>query len=74
MSDFEERPKFYQSKGKSEKENLHECHSSGNPKANNQRDSKILVDLLRLIPTYLDRNNLRKKKQLTKRRRKGQGM
>ena len=73
MSDFEERPRFYESKGKAEKIELADGYSmdkSSKPAINNPT-SKMLVDLLRLIPNYSDRNSFRKKKQMIKRRRRG---
>jgi len=73
MSDFEERPRFYQSKGKAEKIEQSDGYSmdkSSKPAINNPT-SKMLVDLLRLIPNYSDRNSFRKKKQMIKRRRRG---
>jgi len=75
MSDFEERPRFYLTKEKSERIELADGNTMDKSDDNiNIRlgNSKMLIDLLRLIPNYLDRNNLRKKKQLIKRRRKGQ--
>ena len=75
MSDFQERPRFYQSKGKSEKAELVDGHSidkSDNDIKNRLGNSRMLVDLLRLIPNYSDKNSFRKKKQLIKKRRIGQ--
>jgi len=73
MSDFEERPRFYQAKGKAEKigQVNHNLDKTNISKENLNR-SRLLIDLLRLIPTYSDKNSLRKKKQLIKGRRKGQ--
>lgn len=74
MSDFEERPRFYQMSGKAERIGLDIAHSidkSSNPVINNHT-SQMLVDFLRLIPNYSNKNNIRKKKQLIKRRRRGQ--
>ena len=71
MSDFEERPKFYQSNGKSEKVKLTDANSidkSDNFRKNRSGNSRMLVDLLRLIPDYSDKNRYRKKKQLIKKR------
>ncbi len=54
MSDFEERPQFYQSKGKAERIELADkglVDKSSNPIINNT-SSRMLVDLLRLIPYY----------------------
>lgn len=75
MSDFEERPRFYYSKGKSERNELSNDYSldkSGNDLRNRLGNSRMLVDLLRLIPNYSDQNSYRRKKHLIKGRRKGQ--
>ncbi|MDD2306206.1 MAG: relaxase/mobilization nuclease domain-containing protein [Prolixibacteraceae bacterium] len=75
MSDFEERPRFYESKEKAEKIGLandYTADKSGNTIRNYQGNSRMLVDLLRLIPNYSDKNSSRKKKQLIKNKRKGQ--
>jgi len=75
MSDFQERPRFYQSKGKGEKiepANDYTMDKSGNTIRNYQGNSRMLVDLLRLIPNYSDKNSFRKKKQLIKKRKIGQ--
>lgn len=74
MSDFEERPRFYQAKEKAEKIGLAYGHT--NDKADNYvrnlpETSRMLVDLLRLIPNYSDKNSFEKKKQLINKRRKG---
>jgi hypothetical protein len=69
MSDFEERPRFYQSKEKVEMIGLDDSHSEDKPVFihGNQRNSRMLVDLLRLIPDYSNKNSFRKKTQLIKR-------
>lgn len=75
MSDFDERPRFYQSKGKAEKivlANGYTIDKSGNTIKNYYGNSRMLVDLLRLIPNYSDKNSFRKKKQMIKRKRNGQ--
>jgi hypothetical protein len=75
MSDFQERPKFYQSKERTEMIELVNGYSldkSDNLIKNYSGNSRMLVDLLRLIPSYTDKNNFGKKKQLIKKRRKGQ--
>ena len=75
MSDFEERPRFYQLKEKAEKIELpngYTMDKSDNSIKNHQGNSKMLVDLLRLIPNYSDKNGFRKKKQMIKKRRIGQ--
>ncbi len=75
MSDFQEKPRFYESKEKAEKIGLangYTMDKSGNTIKNYQGNSRMLVDLLRLIPNYSDKNSFRKKKQLTKKRKIGQ--
>ena len=75
MSDFQERPRFYESKEKAEKIGLangYTTDKSGNTIKNYQGNSRMLVDLLRLIPNYSDKNSFRKKKQIIKKRRIGQ--
>lgn len=75
ISDFEERPRFYEMKEKAEKIGLangYTVDKSGNTIKNYQGNSRMLVDLLRLIPDYSDKNSFRKKKLLIKSRRKGQ--
>lgn len=72
MSDFEERPRFYQSKGRDEKigEVYHNLDKTDIPKENLNR-YRLLIDLLRLIPNYSEKNCFRMKKQLLKSKRKG---
>ena len=75
MSDFEERPRFYPPKWKAERIEFIDGHSSNksdNAIKNHQDNSRMLVDLLRLIPDYSDKNSFRNKKQMIKKRRKGQ--
>jgi hypothetical protein len=74
MSDFLEKPRFYEMKGKAEKVELANDQSvdKSSKSATNNSTSKMLVNLLRLIPHYSDRNSVRKKKQKIKRRRNGQ--
>jgi hypothetical protein len=75
ISDFEARPKFYQIKPETERTELSSDYSkdkSDNSIRNHQGNSRILVDLLRLVSNYSDRNSFRKKNQMIKRRRKGQ--
>ena len=75
MSDFIERPRFYQSKGKAERIGLangYTMDKSGNTIKNYQANSRMLVDLLRLIPNYSGKDSFRKKKHFIKERRKGQ--
>lgn len=71
MSDFEERPMFYQSQGKVERIG----HASGYPMAKSDNDIKnrrinleMLVDILRLTPNYSEKSSNRKKRQLIKRK------
>ena len=73
MSDFEERPRYYQTKGKSKKnglDNNYLLYKESNSTINVNK-CKTLFDFLRLLPDYSERNNFRKKKQIIKRRRKG---
>ena len=75
LSDFQEKPMFYKSKEKVEKIGLandYTADKSDNTIRNYQGNSRMLVDLLRLIPNYSDKNSFRKKKQLIKKRRIGQ--
>ena len=75
MSDFDEKPRFYQSKGKGEKIGVNDVNSldnSGSDIRNRSGNPRVLVDLLRLIPNYSNENNFKKKKQLVKNRRMGQ--
>jgi hypothetical protein len=75
LSDFEERPKFYESKEKAEKIGLangYAMDKSQSDMKNPSGNSRMLVDLLRLIPNYSDKNSYRKKKQMINRKRKGQ--
>jgi len=75
MSDFEERPRFYQTKWKTEKVELPEGQSidkSVHAKQNRKNNSIMLFELLRLLPNYSDRNSFMKKRQLIKEKRKGQ--
>ncbi len=71
MSDFEERPRFYQAKEKSERIS-HSIDKSDNDIRNRIGNSRMLVDLIRLLPEYSDKNSFRKKRQMIKKRRKGQ--
>jgi Relaxase/Mobilisation nuclease domain len=75
LSDFEDRPRFYQSKGKDEKMQLADGHfmdkSDYNIK-NRLGNSRMLVDLIRLILNFSDKNSFKKKTQLIKRKRKEQ--
>jgi hypothetical protein len=74
MSDFEERLRFYQIKGKTEKIELIEGHSVSNSEnimKNYQGNSRLLIDLLRLIPKYSNENNFTNRKKMIRNRRKG---
>lgn len=67
MSDFEERPRFYQSERKTGKIGVTDDHSldkSYNNFKNRNGNSRMLIDLLRLIPNYSNKNSFRKKKKL----------
>ncbi len=75
MSDFEERPRFYQAKGKAEKiepANGYSLDKSDNYIKYQSGNSRVLVDFLRMLPNYSDKNSFRKKRQMIKRKRKGQ--
>ena len=75
MSDFEIRPRFYQAKGKGEKIGQNDNNFKDNSEFAFKfcpEDFRVLFDLLRLIPNYSEKNNFRKKKQLIKKRRRGQ--
>lgn len=73
MSDFEDRPRFYQSMGKSVKSNHPDSYTSDKVihSIENHKNYKILFDMLRLIPNYSNKNNFRNKKQMIKRRKRG---
>jgi hypothetical protein len=73
MSEFEERPRFYLTKGKVEKTGVdsHKLDKSENVLTSNRGNSRMLVDLIRLIPNYSEKINVRRKKQLIKRRDNG---
>jgi hypothetical protein len=75
ISEFEEKPRFYQAPGKAEKVKQSDANSidkSDNFGKNRLENSKMLVDLIRLIPDYSDKNSCRKKKLSLLGRRKGQ--
>jgi len=74
MSDFQEIPRCYQSKGKAKKIELangYTTDKSGNTIKNYQGNSRMLVDLLRLMPNYPDKNNIKKRKKMIRNRRRG---
>jgi hypothetical protein len=74
MSDFQERPKFYQSIEKSEKigpVNGYTMDKSDNDIKNRKRNSRMLFDLLRLIPNYSNENKFRNRKKMIKNRKRG---
>lgn len=73
MSEFGERPRFYQVNGRIKKlglvdQNLDKMTIS----KENKNSSRMLVKLLQLIPNYSDKASFRKKKQILKNKRKGQ--
>jgi hypothetical protein len=79
MSDFEERPRFYQSKGNSMKIGQTDNHITDgqsfektNIPKERQGNYSLLFDLLRLIPNYSNKNNFRSKRQLIKIRKRRQ--
>ena len=75
MSDFLKKPRFYQVKNKSAKIDQLDNQTLNNTVNSKERapiNSRILFDLLRIMPRHQDRNDFRKKKQLIKKRRKGQ--
>jgi hypothetical protein len=74
MSDFEERPRFYQTKAKSERIELVDGRSvskSDNAIENRLENSRVLLDLLRLIPHYSNENNFKNRKKMINNRRRG---
>jgi hypothetical protein len=74
MSDFEERPRLHQIKGKTEKIELIEGHSvskSENIMKNHRGNPRLLIDLLRLIPKYSNENNFMNRKKMIRNHRKG---
>ena len=65
MSDFQERPRFYQAKEKADKIGLaggYSMDKSDNVLKNRKENSRMLVDFLRLILNYSNENNIRKQK------------
>ena len=73
MSDFEEKPRFYESEGKSEMIGLangYTIDTSDNDIRNSRGNSRMLVDLIRLIPNYSDENNYRNRKKMIKNHRR----
>ena len=74
MSDFQERPRFYKSQGKTEK--IKQADPNTLDKVNHSKEAlgiyRMLFDLLKLIPNYSHGNNFRSKKQMIKRRKRGQ--
>jgi hypothetical protein len=58
MSHFDERPRFYQSEGKGKKIVMNDGRSvdkQTNSRENHQANSRMLVDLRRLIPDYSEK-------------------
>ena len=74
MSDFQEKPRFYQSKGKAGKidQIANQILDNSITSKKGIGNSSMLFDLLRLIPSYSNQNNNRNKMQMIKRRRRGQ--
>jgi hypothetical protein len=73
MSDFKERPRFYQTKVQAEKNGMVDVYSKDKSESAGKirrENSRMLVDLLRLIPNYSDKNIRRKKKQLNREHKK----
>ena len=74
MFDFQERPRFYQSLEKSNKFN--QPDSDTLEKVNHSKlslsNNSMLFDLLRLVPNYSKKNNLKKKRHYIKPKRNGQ--
>lgn len=78
MSYLSEKPRFYQSVGKSERIELYNIHTSDGKKSDkaiNPKESqghfRMLLYLLRIISNYSDKDKFKNKKQLIKKRRKG---
>jgi len=72
MSDFDERPKFYKRKGQTasiEQSDGYAMDKSGNAIKNYQGNSRMLVDLLRLIPICKEKVNNKKRIQLRTKKR-----
>ncbi len=71
MSNFEERPRFYQSQGKSE--GIKQIDADTLEKVNYSKDGlgnyRMLFDLIRLIPNYYNKKNLKNEKQMIKRKK-----
>lgn len=75
MSEFEERPRFYQSNRKVEKIDTsysYTIEKSDKTINNYKGNSRMVVDLLRLIPNYSDTNGFQKKERMINKRRIGQ--
>jgi len=74
MSDIQERPRFYQAKGKAEKIDLVNGYSSDKSDIANRNysgNSRMLVNLLQGVINYSDKNSFEKKRKLIKNKRKG---
>ena len=63
MSIFQERPRFYQSQEKAIKIGYdgNNLDNSDNAIKNRQENSRVLLDLIRLIPNDSEKNRFRKK-------------
>jgi hypothetical protein len=75
MYDFQERPRFYQSKEKGEwiePVDGNPMGKSNNEIKNSHGNSRMLDDLLRLIPNHSDKNSFMKQKQIIMNMRKRQ--
>jgi len=75
MSDIDERPRFYQSKGKAERIELADGHATS--KSDNNMDSsliksRILGGLLRFLPAHPENGGTRNKNRLIRKGRRGQ--
>jgi hypothetical protein len=64
MSDFQERPRFYQAKEESARINRPEKE-----KRNQLGNLRLLVDLIRLMPSYSEGSRFRRNRRLIKRRK-----
>jgi len=74
MSDFQERPKFYQSKKKVKGMNnlMLILWTNLIMNKNSHENSRMPDDILLLMPNHSDKNSFMKKKQIIMNRRRGQ--
>lgn len=70
MADFEERPRFYLAKANYENAKQTDVKSDNNIK-NRLGNSRLLIDLLRMLPNFSDKNNFRNRKKMIRNRRRG---